>query len=61
VGLRPDLAAPVNLAADAKPLIIWHMVDGRWHWHCVAHCAAFRSRDASPGDAATGFYKSSAN
>jgi hypothetical protein len=61
VGLRPDLAVPVKLAADAKPSIIWHLVDGRWHWHCVAHCETFRSRDAGPGEAATEFYKSSAN
>jgi chemotaxis protein MotB len=36
-------------ATDAKPSIIWHQVDGRWHWHCAAHCSKFRSRHESPG------------
>lgn len=31
-----------RLGPDATPVIIWHQVDGRWHWHCVAHCAKYR-------------------
>jgi hypothetical protein len=58
---QPDLAVPVKLAADTKPSIIWHQVDGRWHWHCVAHCSEFRSHSGSPGEAATEFYNSGAN
>ncbi|GEM_PF-3068314 len=25
-----------------KPSIIWHLVDGRWRWHCVAHCSRYK-------------------
>jgi hypothetical protein len=32
--------------ADAKPSIIWHRVDGRWRWHCVARCSKYRSHPA---------------
>ena len=34
--------------ATGKPVIIWHQVDGRWHWHCMAHCSKYRSRHIEP-------------
>jgi hypothetical protein len=34
--------------AEAKPVIIWHRVDGRWRWHCVAHCSNYRTHHAEP-------------
>src|SRR5579872_1853384 len=61
VSSEPDLAAPVGPAEDAKPSIIWHLVDGRWRWHCVAHCAEFRSHSESPGEAAAELYNTDAN
>ena len=33
--------------ADAKPLIIWHRIDGHWHWHCIAHCSKYRTYHTS--------------
>jgi hypothetical protein len=33
---------------EARPLIIWHRVDGRWRWHCVAHCSRYRGHHAGP-------------
>ena len=51
--------SPVSLqsrpAINAKPAIIWHQVDGRWYWHCVAHCSKIRSRQEIPGQGATEF------
>ena len=35
-------------AADAKPLIIWHRVNGHLHWHCVAHCSKYRGYHTKP-------------
>jgi len=60
VSLQSGPATTGRLAADVKPSIIWHQVDGRWHWHCVAHCSKFRSH-GSLGEDATEFYDSSAN
>lgn len=34
--------------SDAKPLIVWHRVDGHWHWHCVAHCSKYRRHHTEP-------------
>jgi hypothetical protein len=61
VSPQPGPAEAGKLAADAKPSIIWHQVNGRWHWHCVAHCEKFRSHHESPSEGATQFYNSSAN
>jgi hypothetical protein len=33
---------------SANPSIIWHQVNGRWHWHCVAHCSKFRAHGEEP-------------
>ena len=33
----------VTPQSNPKPSILWHRVDGHWHWHCVAHCSEFRS------------------
>jgi hypothetical protein len=35
-------------SADTKPLIIWHQVNGRWHWHCIAHCSKYREHREEP-------------
>ena len=60
--LSPSRVRPQSLpATEAKPSIIWHQVDGRWHWHCVAHCSKFRSRHQSPGEGATEYPDSIAN
>jgi hypothetical protein len=48
-------------ATKPKPSIIWHRVQGRWHWHCVAHCAEFRGHYGSPGEGATEFDDSDTN
>jgi hypothetical protein len=61
VSPQPDPAATEKLAADAKPSIIWHQVDGRWHWHCVAHCSKFRTHDESSDEGSTDFSDSSTN
>jgi hypothetical protein len=34
--------------AESKPVIMWHRVGGRWHWHCVAHCSKYRRYHAEP-------------
>ena len=34
--------------AEMKPTIIWHRVNGRWRWHCVAHCSNYRTHHAEP-------------
>jgi hypothetical protein len=47
--------ATAKLAANQKPLIIWHQVHGRWHWHCLAHCSKYRGRHEGPGEQITEF------
>jgi chemotaxis protein MotB len=29
--------------AGQQPSIVWHRINGRWHWHCVAHCSKYRN------------------
>jgi chemotaxis protein MotB len=48
-------APAIKSLTDPKPSIIWHQVHGRWHWHCLANCAKYRSYHAEPGEAASDF------
>jgi hypothetical protein len=59
----PSSMSPASRpATDPKPSIMWHWVDGRWHWHCVAHCSEFRRYHGSLGsEDATQSYTSDAN
>ncbi len=52
-------AVTVKLAANPRPLIIWHQVHGRWHWHCLTHCSKYRRHHESPGEEVTEFDDSS--
>jgi hypothetical protein len=58
--MNPQSRSAVTLktAANPEPSIIWHQVNGRWHWHCVAHCSKYQSHHESPGDEAKEFYDS---
>jgi hypothetical protein len=40
---EPPLQLHLTPQSNPKPSIIWHRVDGSWHWHCVAHCSEFRN------------------
>jgi len=48
VSAPTDPAVTATVPADQKPSIIWHRVDGRWHWHCVAHCSKYRRHYEEP-------------
>jgi hypothetical protein len=52
-------AVTVQSAANPKPVIIWHQVHGRWHWHCLTHCLKYRRHHDSPGEEVTEFDDSS--
>jgi hypothetical protein len=40
---EPPLQLHITRESNPKPSIIWHRVNGGWHWHCVAHCSEFRN------------------
>jgi hypothetical protein len=59
--VSPQSPPAVKSAADPNPSIIWHQVDGRWHWHCVAHCSKFRSHDEGSGKGSSDLSDSGTN